>query len=59
MGEDEKAPQDPMTELAEDAAAMHEWYTSMRDAGFTERETCTIIAQTIAAQNQYRRENPS
>lgn len=39
---------EPMTPAAEAFAQMHEWYTGMREAGFTMTEACTIIASTMA-----------
>ena len=33
----------PFTALMESAIQLHEWYRSMRDAGFTESEAVAII----------------
>lgn len=41
-------PAEPMTPTAEAMAQMHEWYTGMRDAGFTMTEACAVIGSFIA-----------
>ena len=46
MTTDGEQPIDQPT-MREAAIALHEWYTSLRDAGFTEREGVRIIAEAI------------
>lgn len=48
----QSAPSEPLTPTAEAMAQMHEWYTGMREAGFTLNEAAAIIAAVIAGHNQ-------
>lgn len=41
---------DPMSALAMGATAVHEWYTSLCAAGFTELEALTLISKVIVEQ---------
>jgi hypothetical protein len=41
-----------MTPAAEAYVQMHEWYTGMREAGFTMVEAATIIATIIARSSE-------
>ncbi|MFF4403654.1 hypothetical protein [Streptomyces sp. NPDC001404] len=40
-------PADPITELAQRAAEMHEMYTAFRDAGFTEDQALELVIAIV------------
>jgi hypothetical protein len=40
-------PESPFTQLAEGAIQLHEWYRSMREAGFTESEAVAIVVGVL------------
>jgi hypothetical protein len=42
-----EGPGDPITPAAEGWAALHEWYTGLREAGFTMIEAATVIGSVI------------
>lgn len=43
-------PLDPISAMAQAAAAMHELYESYREAGFTEGEAIKLIAAIVIGQ---------
>lgn len=43
-------PAEPISELLEGTAMLHEWFEALRAGGFTEYQACTIIGTTVAAQ---------
>lgn len=38
-------PHDPVTPLAEAASSMHELYTALRDAGFTDKQAFDLMKE--------------
>lgn len=48
----DQGPQDPLTGLAQAAAAIHEMFTAYVDAGFTEQQALYLVGRIVAAQVQ-------
>lgn len=44
--------EEPLTPAAEAFATLHEWYTGMREAGFSVNEAAAIIAAVLAEQSR-------
>jgi len=44
---------DPFSALKEAAISVHEWFLSLTDAGFTEDQALSLIAQTIGSSWKY------
>lgn len=49
MGENDGAPADPMTAMAEGASSTHELYLSYLGAGFTPEQAMYMTAKVITA----------
>jgi len=45
-------PREPRSELRQGAAAIHEWYVALVDAGFTEAQAQGFVMQMLIAQMQ-------
>jgi hypothetical protein len=45
-------PREPMTELREAAAHLHEMFQTLKESGFTEWQACRILGVMLAEQNR-------
>lgn len=50
--EQQSAPKDPLTGMAEAAVSLHELFLSMVEADFTEWQACRILGVMLAEQNR-------